>query len=222
MAFVAGLKNMRFHVAAKKTPLMAGVFALAVLLSAGAAELRPHALAQPDGGKLVLSIDPAKSKVRWSLGSTLHTVHGSFAVTRGQVQFDQATGSANGEIVVDAKSGESGNDSRDKKMHGEILESNKFAEIQFHPQRIAGKLTDEKMSILQVHGVFVLHGGEHEMDVPVEAKITGEHWSAMANFKVPYIQWGLKNPGTFLLKVKPEVEIELEFAGNLANGAHAK
>lgn len=211
---------MRLNVVAKKPLLTASVIALMIFLSASAAELRSRALAPPDSGKLVLSIDPAQSKLRWTLGTTLHTVHGTFVVTSGEVQFDPATGKAGGEIVVDAKSGESGNESRDKKMHNEVLESGNFARMVFRPQRIEGKLTGERISILQVHGVFILHGGEHEMDLPVEAKITGENWSGMANFKVPYIQWGLKNPSTFLLKVKPEVEIELELAGNLENAAH--
>jgi polyisoprenoid-binding protein YceI len=68
-------------------------------------------------GPILLTVDPAQSTVHWSLDSSLHTVHGTFKVKRGTVTVDPATGKAKGEIVVDAASGESGNDSRDRKMH---------------------------------------------------------------------------------------------------------
>jgi polyisoprenoid-binding protein YceI len=203
-----------------KTALPAGaVLALAVFLSASTAPPRPQAPAQSAGGKLVFELDPGRSSVRWSLGSTLHTVHGTFVFTRGTVQFETGTGKASGEIVVDARSGESGNESRDRKMHAEILESGRFGQVVFRPQRIEGKLAAGGESALQVHGAFLLRGGEHEMDLPVHAEVTGKRWTGKANFRLPYLQWGLKNPSNFLLKVKPEVEIELEMAGTLENAA---
>jgi polyisoprenoid-binding protein YceI len=160
--------------AAGKTALLAGsVFALTVFLLASPAPPRPQGLAQTASEKLVLSLDPGQSKVRWTLGTTLHTVHGTFVFAHGTVQFEPVTGKAGGEIVVDAKSGESGNESRDKKMHGEILESGKFGQIVFRPQRIEGKLAAGGTSTFQVHGAFMMHGGEHEVDLPVQAEVTG-------------------------------------------------
>jgi len=171
----------------------------------------------PTSSKMVFAIDPVQSHVHWTLGTTLHTVHGTFAVSRGEFEMDPASSAASGEIIVDARSGESGNGSRDSKMHREILESDKFAQIVFRPQRIEGKLESGKAVVLQVHGIFVLHGADHEMDLPVGANISGDHWTGTANFKVPYIKWGLKNPSNFVLRVKPDVQIDLELAGNLRN-----
>ena len=67
------------------------------------------------------TLDPAQTKVNFTVDSTLHTVHGDFRLTRGSIQFDNATGVASGELVVDSASGESGSDGRDKKMHKDIL-----------------------------------------------------------------------------------------------------
>jgi len=36
---------------------------------------------------------------------------------------------------------------------------------------------------------------------------------------VPYIQWGIKDPSNWLLKVKPVVSVELEMTGS-AKGAN--
>ena len=55
------------------------------------------------------TLDPALTKVNFTVDSTLHTVHGDFRLKRGSIQFDNATGHAGGELVVDSASGESGN-----------------------------------------------------------------------------------------------------------------
>src|ERR1700731_3111520 len=120
--------------------------------------LPQHAAPQPPASEIVLGIDPAKSNVHWTLESTVHTAHGSFAIKKGTLQLDTSTGKARGEIIVDAASGNSGNDSRDKKMHKEVLESGRYAEVIFRPDRVEGKITPPGTSAVQVHGVFTLHG----------------------------------------------------------------
>jgi polyisoprenoid-binding protein YceI len=128
-------------------------------------------------------------------------------------------GKAGGEIIVDATSGNSGNDSRDKKMHKEVLESGRYAEVIFRPDRVEGSIAPQGTFTVQVHGLFVLHGGEHELTVPVQAELAGDHWTGSAKFNVPFIDWGLKNPGNFFLKVNHTVEIDLELKGSLQSPA---
>ena len=107
--------------------------------------------ASPSPAQIVFSIDPAHSKLDWTLDTTLHLVHGTFAVKRGEVNADPNTGTATGEIVVDATSGKTDNDSRDKKMHQEILETPKFPEIMFRVNQIEGlTLPPAKAQILPV------------------------------------------------------------------------
>jgi polyisoprenoid-binding protein YceI len=181
--------------------------------------LPQHAAPQSSTREIVLGLDPALSKVHWTLQSTVHTVHGSFAFQKGTLRLDTSTGRASGEIAVDATSGNSGNDSRDKKMHNEVLESGRYAEVIFRPDRVEGKVAPQGPFTVQVHGLFVLHGGEHELTVPVQAELSGDHWSGSAKFSVPFVDWGLKNPSNFLLKVNHAVEIELELKGSLQNAA---
>lgn len=186
------------------------VAALPVLIA-----LPQHAAPQTVTPPLVLDVDPAESSVHWTLGSSLHTVHGTFTLKRGSLQVDPATGKAGGEIVVDATSGKSGNDGRDRKMHKEVLESARFGEIIFRPAGITGKFETQGESALEMHGIFALHGVDHELAVPVQANLSGDHWSGRAKFSIPFIEWGLKNPSNWLLKVEHSVAISLELKGTI-------
>jgi polyisoprenoid-binding protein YceI len=166
-------------------------------------------------GAITLNLDAAQSSLTWTLGSTLHTVHGTFAMKRGNLQLDPQSGSASGEFVADATSGTSGNDGRDKKMHHEILESSRYSEVIFRPVRIEGKVAAQGECNVQLQGKILLHGSEHDIVVPVQAEISGGRWKGSAKFTVPYVQWGLKSPNTFLLKADPAVDIELELSGTV-------
>jgi polyisoprenoid-binding protein YceI len=191
--------------------------ALVVILILSA--LPQHAAPQSPAGGLVFALDPAQSKVHWTLGTTLHTVHGTLVLKKGALQLDPSTDKATGEIVVDATSANSDNESRDKKMHKDVLESARFTDIVFRPHRIEGKVAPQGESTVQIHGIFLLHGAEHEFTVPVHANLAADHWSATASFKIPFIDWGLKNPSTWLLKVDHAVTIELDLKGTLQNRA---
>jgi polyisoprenoid-binding protein YceI len=194
--------------------LLATPLTLAVLSA-----LPQHAAPRPPASEITFGVDPAQSKVHWTLESTVHTVHGSFAFKKGNIQVDTSTGKATGEIVVDATSGNSGNDGRDKKMHREVLESAKYSDIIFRPERVEGQISQQGLCNVQVQGGLLLHGSEHEITVPIQGELAGDHWTGTAKFRVPFIDWGLKNPSNFFLKVTHAVEIELELKGSLQNPA---
>lgn len=189
------------------------LFPVEGMLSAG--------VAPPAGGQAALAqslrfkIDPQRSKINWTLGATAHTVRGTFNVKNGELVFDLAAGKVTGEVVALATSGASGNAGRDEKMHKQVLESRKFADIVFRLDRFEGKISPAGKSLVQLHGMLALHGAEHEMAVSTEAEINGSDWTGSTKFSVPYVAWGLKNPGNFFLRVSKSVDVDLTLAGKL-------
>jgi polyisoprenoid-binding protein YceI len=166
--------------------------------------------------QLELEIDPAKSRLEFTLDAFLHTVHGSMAVTRGQIRIDPTTGEARGSIVADARSAKTGNDGRDDRMHEEILESSKYPQIEFSPRQVAGSVNTNGRSNVQLRGVIDIHGRQQEISVPINVEFTAEDWSAEATFPVPYVKWGLKNPSTLFLRVKDTVTVTVHAAGRVS------
>ncbi len=148
------------------------------------------------------------------MDSTLHTVHGTFSLKSGAVQFDPESGKAGGEILVSMPpAANPGNSSRDERMHREILETSKYPDAIFRPEQIEGTVARSGNSEVKLHGVILLHGQEHEVVAAVHAELASDRWKGTAKFDVPYIQWGIKDPSNWILKVKPVVHVELEMAG---------
>jgi len=165
------------------------------------------------GQEATLNFVPSQTTVNFTLGDVLHTVHGSFKLKAGQVRFAPASDAISGEIVVDAASGNSGSTGRDRKMHKEILESARYPEVTFRPDRVEGKVLALGTSPVQVHGMFGIHGAEHEIPVPAQVELASDHWSLTVHFAVPYVKWGIKDPSTFILRVEKTVDIDLHALG---------
>ncbi len=161
------------------------------------------------GDETPLRLDGSASKVEYMLSSVLHTVHGEFRLKEGTLRFDPSTGRISGQVTVDARSGQSGNSSRDGRMHREILETQRYPEIAFRPDRIDGAIAPAGVSQVKIHGVFSIHGGDHELTVPAEVRTAGGDYDVTAHFDVPYVKWGIKNPSTFVLRVSETAQITI-------------
>jgi len=160
-------------------------------------------------------LDPQHTTINFTLGDVLHTVRGTFRLKEGTLRLATASGKLSGEIVVDAKSGESGDGMRDRKMHREVLESDRYPEITFRPDRIDGDVTSQTKSVVHVHGIFTIHGADHELTVPAEVQMAPGYWTATLHFAVPYARWGMKNPSTMFLRVNESVDIDLTASGRV-------
>jgi len=165
---------------------------------------------------VTLKLDPVRTQITFTLGATFHTVDGSFKLKSGAIQFNPATGEASGDVVVDATSGESGNDSRDRKMHKSVLESQNYPEVVFVPERVQGPVSLSGDSHVQIQGLVKLHGSQHEITIPADIQITGAQLTANLHFAIPYVEWGLKDPSTFVLRVEKKVDVVIRVAGSLS------
>jgi polyisoprenoid-binding protein YceI len=162
-----------------------------------------------------IELDPARTTIGFTLADVLHTVRGTFKLKRGALKFDSATGHASGEIVVDVASGNSGGGARDKRMHKEILESARYPEAVFTADRVSGDLAPRGESQLDVHGSFQIHGASHEVTFHFRAEVKNGEVAASTGLVIPYVQWGMKNPSNFLLRVSDKVELNVQATGRV-------
>ena len=164
-------------------------------------------------GALTFNVDPSKSAIQFTLGAILHTVHGTFRLTSGTIHFDPGSGKASGQITVEVRSGNTGEATRDRQMHANVLESDRFPEAVFSPDHVKGRVASKSESEVEVHGVLRIHGRDHEITVPVRVQMQAGLLTARAKFTVPYVSWGMKDPSTFVLQVDKSVNVDVTLEG---------
>ena len=163
----------------------------------------------------VFELDPAQTQIEFTLPGTIRAVHGTFKLKSGTIRFNRATGKAGGSVDVDMTSEESDNVSLDRKILGEVLETRKYPEAAFIPAHIDGRLETEGESALQLSGTFKLHGIEHDLMVETTVTRNGDQLTATTQFQIPYVDWGMRNPGGMLLRVGNQVEINIKTVGRI-------
>jgi polyisoprenoid-binding protein YceI len=162
-----------------------------------------------------LTLDPAASTIAFELGATLHTAKGSVKLERGSIQFDPDTGAASGAIVADAKSATTSSESRDANMHADVLESARFPTISFHPERLVVARRDATTADVELHGTLDMHGERHPLVIPAKLAADGTRLRIDATFQVPYVDWGMRDYSTFVLRVDRFVTVKVKAVGTL-------
>jgi len=182
------------------------VFALAVILA-------PAALAQHQ----TFAVNSGASEIKITLNTTHEVVNGTFHIQSGSIEFDRSNSKMSGLVAVLAGSGKTGNDSRDKKMNKDILKVDQYTTVSFAPKTYTGTIAPSGDSTIQVSGVFTLLGNPHDLTIPMQIHLDGSKATAKAQFVVPYVQWGLKNPSFLIWKAENDVAIDLNLVGQVSN-----
>ena len=182
------------------------VLALAVILA-------PAALAQHQ----TFAVNPDASEVKMRLNTTHEVVNGTFHIQSGSIEFDRSAARMSGSVAVLAGSGKTGNDSRDKKMNKDILKVDQYTTVSFTPRTYTGTIAPSGDSTIQVSGVFTLLDHPHNLTIPIQIRMDESKATARAQFAVPYVQWGLKNPSFMFWKAENDVAIDLNLVGQVSN-----
>jgi polyisoprenoid-binding protein YceI len=163
----------------------------------------------------VLHLDPAATSVRFRVKARAHQVLGSIPFLSGEVRFDDATGEASGEIVLDVSRADTGIEMRNRTMREEVFEVAKYPHVVFRPNRLLGQLPDAGVGDLVLFGRVDIHGGEHEVRLPVVVEVAEGRLRATTIVEIPYVEWGMHNPGNAMLRVAETVEVRIDAAGTV-------
>jgi polyisoprenoid-binding protein YceI len=163
----------------------------------------------------ILELDPSKTMVEFKLEGSLHNTHGTFRLKRGTIKANEATGDTQGEIVIDAASGKSGDILRDNEMRDSVLEAAAWPEITFNPRYLDGQLDARGDFHAKLHGVLTLHGAQHDVVIEAQGRLDGDRLIATGHLSIPYVKWGLKDPSILFLTVAKKVEIDIATAGHV-------
>ena len=181
---------------------VASALALASCLAA------PRAV-RAESGELALV--PEETQIRFELGATLHSVEGTLRLARGAaLHFDTASGRADGSIAIDARSADTGIARRDRTLHAEVLESERYPEITFTAERIELTRSAPERGDVVLLGRVKLHGDEHPLSIPAHLERIDDDIRITATFKVPYVAWGLRDVSNWMLRVDGEVVVHVD------------
>jgi polyisoprenoid-binding protein YceI len=180
--------------------------------------LASAALAVPAAAEeQTLTLDPAATTIAFTLGATLHSIEGTVRLASGAIRFDPVTGAASGEIDVDARSATTGLGSRDENMHGEVLESEKYPRIAFRAERLRVVHRDAAGAVIELVGQLDLHGRPRPYTLPAKLAFDGDRVAIEAKFRVPYVDWGMQDYSTFILRVDRFVDVRVASAGRIGS-----
>jgi polyisoprenoid-binding protein YceI len=163
-----------------------------------------------------LTLDPAATTIAFTLGATLHTVEGSIRLSSGALRFDLLTGVASGEIAVDARSAATGREARDQNMHQDVLESERYPRIVFRAEKLRVVHQDPSGAVVELVGQLDLHGQQRPWTLPAKLAFQGDRVAIEAKFRVPYVDWGMRDYSTFILRVDRFVDVRVASEGRIA------
>jgi polyisoprenoid-binding protein YceI len=195
---------MRFLRRAARAWLGAGLVALAAVRVASADER-------------ILTIDAAATQIEFTLGATFHAVHGSLQLAHGEIRFDPVGGAASGEFVLDARSAQTGNSSRDANMQRDVLESERFPTMVFRAEALELLARSETNAQVRLRGTLEMHGQRLPWELPATLVTQGDRLAIASRFRLPYVEWGMHDPSSFLLRVDRFVDVTVRAEGTLGS-----
>jgi polyisoprenoid-binding protein YceI len=197
-------------------PLLSFSIALPPAMSGQQPAPRPKPSAGIPARNLAIHFDPQATQIRFKVGSLVRDVRGTFQLKGGALAVDPDSTLAQGELLVDATTGQTGNSGRDKQMQEEVLESKRYPSIFFHAEHLRGQVpkTNGSSDVI-ADGMLNIHGADHPMQMKVHLVRVGNALSATTHFSVPYVEWGMKNPRGAFLHLSKTAQVDVSAKGTI-------
>jgi polyisoprenoid-binding protein YceI len=163
-----------------------------------------------------IHFDPQSTQIRFKVVSLLRDVRGTFQFKGGALAIDPDSTLAQGELLVDATTGRTGSEARDKELRDEVLETSRYPSILFHAEHLRGLMPkSDGSSDVIAEGMLTIHGADHPMQLKVHLVRVGNVLRATTRFSVPYVEWGMKNPHGTFLHLSKLVQVDVNAKGTI-------
>jgi hypothetical protein len=68
---------------------------------------------------------------------------------------------------------------------------------------------------VELLGTIEIHRDSHDLGIPAKIHVDGGRLTGTARFTVPFVEWGMKDPSVFVLRVKKKVQVTLDLNGSV-------
>lgn len=186
-----------------------------------AALLTMNAAQAPRTGSLALPLDPAASRLTFTIHRPGESIEGTAGKFQGEVHLDPSDLSKGGSVVlrVEAVSLETGNRIRDGKMRKSHLEVERFPEIVFRSTSVqvaADKAGGAAARKALVEGTLALHGAERSLLVPVAIRYDNGLFTAEGSVTLTYSDYGIPIPRFLWLVMDDAIDVRFRFVAGPA------
>jgi len=173
----------------------------------------PPVAQAPRAGSVALPLDPAASRLTFTIHRPGESIEGTAGRFEGEVHLDPADLSRGAGVAlrVVAVSLETGNRMRDGKMRKAHLEVERFPEIVFRSTSIQVK---ERKAL--VEGTLALHGVERSLIVPVAIRYDNGLFTAEGSVTLTYSDYGIPIPRFLWLVMDDAIEVRFRFVAGPA------
>ncbi len=161
---------------------------------------------------VLLRYVPAKNRCAAGFDgeSTLHKFAGNTTAVTGWVEFEKGRHetTARAEFVVDARTLDTGNESRDKEMHEKHLESAKFPELRFS---LASQTPWSQDGAFAMTGTLEIHGAKKDVTFACVGKLRRDGWlHVKGELAAKLTDYGIKPPSKLVVSVRDDINIWFE------------
>ena len=100
-------------------------------------------------------------------------------------------------------------------MHEKVLETGQYPTAVFRAEKVRGTLAPAGPSQVTLDGTLSFHGADHKMSLPAKVEVENGRSRRDTSSQIPYVQWGLRDPSMFVLRVAQGVEVKVWPVGSL-------
>jgi polyisoprenoid-binding protein YceI len=168
--------------------------------------------ADPAKPRIVYHVDEAKSQVRFDAKAFMHDFTGTTSALRGFIRLgdlDRLT-DADACVRIDAASLDTDNETRDKIMREEHLETVRFPGIDFVLKGVESANRQSSEWVFVARGTLSLHGVSREIRVPIQARQDGSLIRLTARVPLKMTDYGIRIPKFLFFTVEDQVVVSFD------------
>jgi polyisoprenoid-binding protein YceI len=155
-------------------------------------------------------VDGARSEIAWEVEASRRPVRSSTRDLTGTarvVQVGDEGALLEGRLEIAAGSFDTGNARRDRTLRESCLATGEHPRIVFVPRRVFRTSSWAEDEVLALEGDLSIRGVTKAVRIPVTLSRRGQRLVVDGVTRLRWADYGIPDPSSFLLRVRPEVRI---------------
>ena len=194
-----------------------GAAALSIApLIASVSALAEEATSKLGSWNMPLTLADSNTVVKFEVGSTWHTIHGTTSGIKGALTLAEETDptSIKGTVEIPVARFDTDNSRRDQRML-EVMAAERFATVSFKVEQIANLCNPSEINVgksckAKALGKLMIRGVERPSEWLLEIERVGEEFHIHGGTTIRWADFAIEDPSILVAKLYPDVKLQFD------------